>query len=79
MIDQGKRFVTASGALDVPSTLYTADGQDHGFFNRSPWLESGMSWMHDFLHQQGFLDQPSDVKLDPSAVMVEDVLQSVDG
>jgi acetyl esterase/lipase len=55
MIKQGRDFAAKAAGLGVRAELYTADGQPHGFFNRSPWRESTLRAADAFLVSLGWL------------------------
>ncbi|MDP8244657.1 MAG: alpha/beta hydrolase fold domain-containing protein [Candidatus Hinthialibacter antarcticus] len=42
--------------LKAPVTLYTADGERHGFFNKQPWLDKTLFLADQFLIDNGYLD-----------------------
>jgi acetyl esterase/lipase len=45
----GDEFMAKSKDLGHRAELFAAEGQPHGFFNRSPWLERTIQRMDDFL------------------------------
>jgi acetyl esterase/lipase len=55
MIDAAKEFVAKSKELGNRAELYTADGQGHGFFNKSPWRERTLVRADEFLSSLGYL------------------------
>ena len=44
-----------SRELGHPAEIYLAEGQKHGFFNRSPWTEKTLKRVDEFLVQEGYL------------------------
>ena len=76
MIEEGRAFVEASSRLGVDSELFTAEAQKHAFFNRTPWLESAASQMHDFLFRHHYLEAPSDIGVDVGAIMLSDEVKA---
>jgi acetyl esterase/lipase len=52
---QGDEFMKKSKELGHRAELFTAEGQGHGFFNRSPWLEKTTQRMDEFLVSIGYL------------------------
>ena len=44
-----------SKELGHKSELYLAEGQQHGFFNKSPWREKTTQRMAEFLESIGYL------------------------
>ncbi len=51
----GDEFMRKSKELGHQAELFTAEGQPHGFFNRSPWLEKTTQRMDEFLVSLGYL------------------------
>lgn len=56
LIEQGKEFVKRAETLRLNVNLFTADKQKHGFFNRSPWLETTTRRVDQFLKSIGYLE-----------------------
>lgn len=52
----GDEFMKKSKELGHRGELFTAEGQPHGFFNRSPWLERTTQRMDEFLVSMGYLE-----------------------
>lgn len=50
-------------ALGVRADLYLAQGQGHGFFNRSPWRERTLIAADEFLVSLGFLQGPATIEV----------------
>jgi acetyl esterase/lipase len=48
-------YLSRAKELGVTAELYMAEGQPHGFFNRTPWLERTMFRMDEFLASIGYL------------------------
>ncbi|MBZ0254694.1 alpha/beta hydrolase fold domain-containing protein [bacterium] len=42
--------------LEAPITLYIADGEHHGFFNKQPWLDKTLDLADQFLIDNGYLN-----------------------
>jgi acetyl esterase/lipase len=55
LIDQGKVYLQRAKQLGVESTLYTAVGVGHGFFNKQPWLNETLYLTDLFLSEQGYI------------------------
>jgi acetyl esterase/lipase len=53
----GDVFIKRSKELGHRAELYTADGQQHGFFNQKPWLEKTTQRMDEFLVTIGCLEK----------------------
>ena len=51
----GDEYWTKAEALGVRADKYIAEGQGHGFFNRSPWTEKTLLAVDKFLASLGFL------------------------
>lgn len=54
----GDEFMKKSKELGHRAELFTAEGQPHGFFNQSPWLEKTTRRMDEFLASIGYLENP---------------------
>ena len=57
MATMGDEFMKKSKELGHRAELFTAEGQPHGFFNRSPWLEKTTDRMDKFLVSLGYLEK----------------------
>lgn len=55
LMPQGEEYVTKAKELGVRADWYLADGQSHGFFNRSPWQERTLLRVDEFLTSIGYL------------------------
>lgn len=55
LLAQGNFFAEKALSEEVPTTLLTAEGQKHGFFNREPWRSATTLAMDHFLLEQGYL------------------------
>lgn len=53
--EQGDEFLKQAKALGVRCEMYLAEGQKHGFFNRSPWREKTTARVIEFLESIGYL------------------------
>ncbi|MBN2314050.1 MAG: DUF1080 domain-containing protein [Sedimentisphaerales bacterium] len=51
----GDAYWKKAESLGVRADKYLAEGQGHGFFNRSPWLERTLIAVDEFLASLGFL------------------------
>ncbi|MHC4594857.1 MAG: family 16 glycoside hydrolase [Planctomycetota bacterium] len=63
----GDEYWEKAEALDVRAEKYIAQGQGHGFFNRSPWKERTLVAADKFLTSLGFLKGEPTVKVPPTA------------
>jgi acetyl esterase len=54
-IEQGREFAAKATKLGVNVELWSAADQPHGFFNRSPWIESTTRAADRWLETQGYL------------------------
>ena len=61
LLDQGNEFLERSKTVGFRAEMFTAEGQGHGFFNRSPWRERTITRMDEFLTSLGYLKSVSDV------------------
>jgi acetyl esterase len=69
MLAQGEEYAKAAKELGVPVELYTAPKQPHGFFNRSPWVESTTAAADAWLVKQGYLKGEGTLKPDAKAAL----------
>ena len=53
---QGDAYRAKAKTLDVRADEYTEDGQIHGFFNNSPWMERTLIAVDRFLGSLGYLE-----------------------
>jgi len=60
---QGTEFVEKSKSTGNRVEQFTADGQPHGFFNRSPWKERTLYRTDEFLASLGYVQGPPTLKL----------------
>jgi acetyl esterase/lipase len=49
------RYVQAATAAGCRAELYLAQGQKHGFFNGSPWVERTLARSEEFLVSLGYI------------------------
>ena len=61
-VTQGRAFVEKSLSVGNRAELWTAEGQPHGFFNRSPWHETTLYRADEFLASLGCLTGPPTVE-----------------
>lgn len=62
MATMGEEFMKKSKELGHRAELFMAEGQPHGFFNRSPWLEKTTQRMDEFLVSLGYLEGKVEAK-----------------
>ena len=55
LASMGDEFMKKSKELGHRAELFTAEGQPHGFFNRSPWLEKTTQRLDEFLVSLSYL------------------------
>ncbi len=67
MLAQGEEYATKAKELGVSVELSTAAKQPHGFFNRSPWIESTTAAADAWLVKQGYLKGEGTLKADDKA------------
>lgn len=67
MLAQGEEYATKAKELGVSVELFTAAKQPHGFFNRSPWIESTTAAADAWLVKQGYLKGEGTLKADDKA------------
>ena len=56
LITLAKRSLPLAADHGVHLELWTAEGQGHGFFNRSPWMEWTLYLTDQFLQEYGYLE-----------------------
>jgi len=64
-----REFCRKSIALGNRCELWTAEGQRHGFFNRSPWHEATLRKADEFLASLGYLQGPPTIKTSPEVTL----------
>ncbi len=55
LLDGAHKYMAKAKELGVKAEMYFAEGQRHGFFNRSPWMEATLFEADRFLVRHGFL------------------------
>lgn len=53
---QGQEFVERAAKVGSRAEMFTADGEKHGFFNASPWLERTLYRTDEFLGSLGYVE-----------------------
>ena len=66
----GEEYWKKAEGLGVRAEKFLAEGQGHGFFNRSPWLERTMVAADKFLASLGYLKGEPTVKVPEEATAV---------
>lgn len=56
LIAQGREFIDRATEVGIPASLFLAEGQGHGFFNRLPWLDRTIARIDTFLNELGYLE-----------------------
>lgn len=56
-------FYVKEKDLGAPITARIVEGQQHGFFNQTPWLERTTKWVDEFLQELGYLNPEPKVEL----------------
>jgi acetyl esterase/lipase len=67
----GDEYWKKAEKLGVRAENYIAEGQGHGFFNRSPWLERTMIAVDKFLASLGYLNGEPTVEAAPGSEQAE--------
>jgi acetyl esterase len=62
----GDAYWEKADALGVRAEKFIAEGQGHGFFNRSPWCEKTLIAVDEFLVSLGLLEGPHTVQVPPA-------------
>lgn len=63
MLDHARTFADQSKTLGNRCEVFTAAGQPHGFFNRSPWQEATLRQTEVFLTALGYLKGEPTLKI----------------
>lgn len=58
LIEPAREFLTKSKELGNRAEMESAEGQGHGYFNRSPWQERTLRKADEFLASLGYLQGP---------------------
>lgn len=69
LIDGGQKWVAKAKEVGCAAELHTADGQQHAFFNRSPWREATLRQADVFLTAHGYLKGEPTLKEPEKAVL----------
>ena len=69
LLTPSQKFCRQAIGLGNRCELWTAEGQGHGFFNRSPWHEATLFRADQFLVSLGYLQGPPTIKPVPTAVL----------
>jgi len=64
---QIRRFVEKSKSMGAPVEAWYAEDQQHGFFNKPPWLEKTTAQADAFLCRIGYLSETPKVALPTAA------------
>jgi len=72
LLSGAREFIAKAGTLMFPAELWIADGQKHGFFNRSPWRERTLFLADQFLIKHDFLKGEPTVKPPKNASMTRE-------
>lgn len=63
LMEQGREFVEKSKQTGNRAEIYSAEGQGHGFFNRSPWKERTLYRTDEFLQSLDYLKGKPTIEL----------------
>lgn len=58
LIAQGREFQDRAREIGTATEMFTAEGQVHGFFNKTPWRENTTDRADAFLTRLGYLEPP---------------------
>ncbi len=67
LLEGAKEFMAKSKDLGNQVELYLAEGQGHGFFNKSPWKERALYRADEFLAAHGYVQGKPALQLPPEA------------
>ena len=63
LFKQGEDFIRRSKEVGCRAEMYTAEGQPHGFFNKSPYFEETLYRTDEFLASLGYLSGKPTIKI----------------
>ena len=69
LLETGQEYLKKAKELGLVAELYTAEGQAHGFFNKTPWTERTLFHLDEFLAKQGWTKGPPTIKPAETAVL----------
>jgi acetyl esterase/lipase len=69
LLKSAQEYTAAAKKVGVKSAVWTAEGQKHGFFNRSPWREATLVLTDKFLTAHGYLSGPPEIKPPKNATL----------
>jgi acetyl esterase/lipase len=69
LLEGAIRSVEKADAAGARLELWTAKGQQHGFFNQSPWLEWTLYLTDRFLQKHGYLTGKAEIRLPDEVTM----------
>ncbi len=69
LIAGGTECIAKSKKLGLTAELWTAEGQGHGFFNRSPWLQQTLLIVDQFLARHEYIEGEPTIRLQGSLRM----------
>jgi acetyl esterase/lipase len=75
---QGKEYHQLSEKLGNTVELYMAEGQPHGFFNRSPWHQQTTFLVDQFLTKHGYLNGKPTIKLTEGDITIRNFVATSD-
>ncbi len=75
LIEPAVRSLDKADSLGARLEMWTAEGQGHGFFNQSPWLEWTLYLTDQFLQKHGYLEGEPEIQL-PEGVTLEKYQQA---
>lgn len=67
-LEQNRKFKARAEQLGVQVRIELAEGQPHGYFNRSPWMEKTLQAADRFLRSNGYLQAQPQVDLPSNQV-----------
>ena len=73
----GDEYWKKAEELGVRADKYIAEGQGHGFFNRSPWRERTLIAADEFLVSLGYLEGSPTIKVSELDEKIESLYQAV--
>lgn len=68
LLREAEAFMERARQLGLVAELYTARGENHGFFNRSPWRERTLYLADRFLVQHRYLTGEPSIEVNPGAL-----------
>ena len=71
LLAQARAFCAKARELGVTAELFTANGQQHGFFNKPPWTQVTLQRADEFLAKYGYVEGKPTVQIPEGAPVLK--------